>query len=326
MPCDCSMPEIRVSFKMSFACIDFETANHKRSSACQLGVAIVSDGKITQSRSWLVKPEPFQFEPICTSKHGIKPEEVADCPRFDELWPSIHKYIGSARLVAHNARFDMSVLSQVLGVYGCAVPETEYLCTLQMARALWRYPSYSLPFLASTFEIDLQHHDALSDAEACAHVLIRGMAEVGTVDSEEFVKLSPLGVGILGSQWKCEGPKAASGLKQTKSIAKFYSGRLADLQGKTISTTGALGRGLTRVNFVELVEEAGGKFHPSPRKTTQLFVVGSNDASSLAKNQSLTSKHRKALELFENESGIEIISADDFLDMLILPEESPTKD
>ena len=61
---------------MSFACIDFETANRKRSSACRLGIAIVSEGAIQRSESWLIRPTPFEFEPINISKHGITVEQL----------------------------------------------------------------------------------------------------------------------------------------------------------------------------------------------------------------------------------------------------------
>lgn len=314
---------------MSFACIDFETANHHRSSACQVAVVIVSDGAVRRSASWLLKPEPFEFETICVSKHGIGPEQVADCPKFGEQWSEIREFIGESRLVAHNAGFDMSVLRQTLLTFGHPVPEREYLCTLQMSRTLWRYPSNSLPFLASTFGITLDHHDALSDATACAHILLRLMAEIGTTDSNDFVRKLPISPGILQTRWGYQTPYAHVRRQAPDAIKDFYSGRLADLEGRAVSTTGTLGRGLSRDHLKELVEAAGGEFHAGPKKNTRLFVVGNVDARTLAANQTMSAKHQKALKLFESGSGIEIISADDFLEMLILDkaadEQTPPK-
>ncbi|MEA1910868.1 MAG: DNA polymerase III subunit epsilon, partial [Spirochaetota bacterium] len=33
---------------MTFTAIDFETANNKRTSACQIGIVVVKDGNITE--------------------------------------------------------------------------------------------------------------------------------------------------------------------------------------------------------------------------------------------------------------------------------------
>ena len=305
---------------MSFACIDFETANYHRSSACQLGAVIVSDGTVQRSSSWLIRPEPFTFESICVSKHGITAERVDECQTFGDLWPAISEFIGDSRLVAHNAGFDMSVLRQTLTAYDQPIPSREYLCTVQIARTLWRYPSNSLPFLAAAFGIELKHHDALSDAMACAQILLRAMAEINTKDSEAFVENLPISPGVLETSWGYQPPCSHVRRQAPESIRDFYSGRLASLQGRTVSTTGTLGRGISRDHLKELVAAAGGEFQASPKKTTQLFVVGNVDARTLATGESLSSKHRRALQLFESGSGIEIVSADDFLEMLILDE------
>ena len=311
---------------MSFACIDFETANHHRSSACQLAVVIVSEGAVQRSASWLLKPEPFAFEPICVSKHGITAEQVSQCPTFGEVWPEINEFIADARLVAHNASFDMSVLRQSLTAFRHPIPAREYFCTVQIARTLWRYPSNSLPFLASTFGIELNHHDALSDAVACAQILLRAMAEIGTTDVNAFVEQLPISPGILETRWGHETPYAHVRRETPESIRDYFSGRLAGLDGKTVSTTGTLGRGINREHLKALVEAAGGAFHASPKKTTQLFVVGSVDARTLATGQSLSARHQKAMKLFESCSGIEIITADEFLEMLILDESQKNTD
>lgn len=304
---------------MSFACIDFETANRKRSSACRLGIAIVSEGAIQRSESWLIRPTPFEFEPINISKHGITVEQVNGCPNFSDLWEEIQAFIGNARLVAHNAAsFDMNVLRQTLTAYSLPVPDYEYLCTLQIAKTLWQYPSNSLPFLASVFGIQLKHHDALSDSLACAHVLLRAMVEIGTADDAAFIERLSMTPGVLQSPWGHASPYSHVTRNAPKSISEFFSGQLADLRGRTVSTTGTLGRGINRDHFQQLVVAAGGEFHEMPKQSTQLFVLGTVDVQKLATGESQTKKHRTALELFNSGSGIEIISADDFVEMLFI--------
>ena len=55
---------------MTFVCLDFETANYARSSACQLGAVIVLNGEVTRTASWMIKPEPFAFEPLAARRNS----------------------------------------------------------------------------------------------------------------------------------------------------------------------------------------------------------------------------------------------------------------
>ena len=72
---------------MDFCAIDFETATHERNSACELGVCIVQDSKIVETKTWLIKPPSFPyFNPFNVDVHGILPDHVKDAPTFDEIW------------------------------------------------------------------------------------------------------------------------------------------------------------------------------------------------------------------------------------------------
>ena len=42
---------------LDFIAIDFETATGKRSSICEAGICVVKDGKVVETKSWLVRPE-----------------------------------------------------------------------------------------------------------------------------------------------------------------------------------------------------------------------------------------------------------------------------
>jgi DNA polymerase-3 subunit epsilon len=305
---------------MTFACIDFETTNSKRTSACQLGVALVAEGTVTQTRSWLVRPEPFEFQKIVCSKHGLTEDDLRDCPRFCDIWPEVSEFIGSAPLVAHNAGFDMSVMRHTLEFYDFDVPRVNYLCTVQIARTLWSYPCNSLPFLAAVFDIPLEHHDAKSDANACAEILLRAMDELGTFDTAEFLSLLPVDPGILVTPWGHERPQSTVRRHTPTSIIEYFDGQLADLNGLTVSASGTLGRGITRDHLELLVEAAGGVFHARPKKGTEMFVVGPVDAGRLAAGEEITRKHSHALKLFRKGSGICIVTADDFLQILLLDE------
>ena len=158
----------------SFAAIDFETADNGRDSACAIGAVRVWNGRITEKYHQLIRPPRAEF--LHTPIHGLAWEDVCNSPTFGAMWPELRDFIAGAKfLVAHNAPFDRSVLYQCCEAAGIEPPDHEFRCTLQMARAKWNLPSSSLRSVCGHLGIPLNHHEALSDAEACARIAIAAM-------------------------------------------------------------------------------------------------------------------------------------------------------
>ena len=76
--------------------------------------------------------------------------------------------------MAHNAPFDMGVLAKCLRAYGIAwKPQADYACTCAMGRICYpNLPNHKLNTMSSHLGIDLCHHHAGSDSDACAGLLI----------------------------------------------------------------------------------------------------------------------------------------------------------
>ena len=62
-----------------------------------------------------------------------------------------------------------------------------FLCTLKGSRRSLPLPSRKLNCVCDYFGIPLRHHDAASDAEACAQVYLR-LRERGVSDAEMRLK------------------------------------------------------------------------------------------------------------------------------------------
>jgi len=160
----------------TFAAIDFETANYDRDSACAVGIVIVSEGRIIQKIHKLIRPPSSNF--IFTYIHGLTWDDECDAPTFKELWPEIQGYIGNVRyLVAHNAPFDRGVMEACCISNGFQIPKTPFQCTVQIARSCWGIYPTTLPDVCRHLDIKLLHHEALSDAEACARIILAAEAE-----------------------------------------------------------------------------------------------------------------------------------------------------
>lgn len=64
---------------------------------------------------------------------------------------------------AHNAGFDQSVLRA---------------CTVKVARSAWNLRPTRLPDVARHLRLPLTHHDAASDAEVCARIVLAAGADL----------------------------------------------------------------------------------------------------------------------------------------------------
>ena len=151
--------------------LDFETASERRDSACQLGLVRVERGLVVARRCWLIKPPENRF--TFTYLHGIDALTVAQAPSFAQVWRELAPYVAGNVLAAHNASFDMGVLRATLGCYGIQTPAFSYLDSQQVARRMWpQLPNHKLNTVADYLGLELVHHDAASDAEACAGILL----------------------------------------------------------------------------------------------------------------------------------------------------------
>lgn len=160
---------------INFVAIDFETANNEPTSICSVGAVLVREGDIVDHYYHLVQPEPNYYLYRNMAIHGITPEQTEHAPTFDVVWRELFPFIGSLPLVAHNKAFDERCLRAVCRCYGIETDISPFFCTLSQARRLLkrRLPNFQLHTVAQYFGYDLQqHHHALADAEACAHIAI----------------------------------------------------------------------------------------------------------------------------------------------------------
>jgi DNA polymerase-3 subunit epsilon len=156
---------------MSFIAIDFETADFGRDSACAVALVRVEGNEIVAKTHALIRPPRSRFQ--FTYIHGITWERVKHAPTFGEIWPEMAEFLaGADYFVAHNATFDKGVLETCCANAGLAMPRLPFRCTVKLARQVWRLPSNKLNLVCEHLNIPLQHHDALSDAEACARIVL----------------------------------------------------------------------------------------------------------------------------------------------------------
>lgn len=155
----------------AFTAIDFETADNGRDSACSVGLVRVENGAIVRTAHRLIRPPRPDI--IFTHIHGITWEQVENEPVFAEVWPQLADFFkGIDFITAHNAPFDRGVLYACCAAAGLQAPEQPFVCTVQLARKELGIKPATLSHVCHTLGIPLQHHNALSDAEACAKIMM----------------------------------------------------------------------------------------------------------------------------------------------------------
>lgn len=149
----------------SFTAIDFETAQGHRWSICQVGLVRVVNGEIVAQMDLLIQPPYNYYWQGFVDIHGIDWVKTKYAPTFEEAWHLVKSFIQGQHVVAHNSAFDFTCLEQTLDWYGIEQPQFEGHCTYKIF-------GKGLSKLCEEKGIELQHHNALSDALACSTLFL----------------------------------------------------------------------------------------------------------------------------------------------------------
>lgn len=221
---------------MDYYTLDFETANANLTSPCSIGIIGVKNKKIVLRKYYLINPEE-EFLPFNVAIHSISPEMVKNEKTFPQVWNEIKHLFNNTFVFAHCAGFDLSVLYQTLTKYDIEKPIFRFSDTLAIARLTWdkeTIPNHKLNTIAKYLEHEFTHHNALSDAEVCVHIINRALIVHQETDIKElhdklnlrFGYFSPnrfYGPYQLKKRYKKDQPKINNPLLYNKLI--IYSGK-----------------------------------------------------------------------------------------------------
>ncbi|KAA5537356.1 3'-5' exonuclease [Taibaiella lutea] len=168
----------------NFTAIDFETANGKFWSICQVGLVRVEQGVIVKELEILVQPPGNEYHWGNSRVHGITKKDTAEAPDFAAIWPQIKPYISGQHVVAHNASFDCTSLRHTLEYYKLPRVRFQQHCTVEIYKR-------KLSLLCNQYNIELIHHNALSDAKACAQLFMMHLEGKSAAMVQEMELLHP---------------------------------------------------------------------------------------------------------------------------------------
>jgi DNA polymerase-3 subunit epsilon len=118
------------------------------------------------------RPMPHEAERI----HGLGDDFLSDKPVFARIADAFLDFVGEARLVIHNAAFDMAMLNAEFERLGRErLPMSRAVDTLAIARRRYPGAQHSLDALCKRFGVDnsaREKHGALLDSELLAEVYL----------------------------------------------------------------------------------------------------------------------------------------------------------
>lgn len=287
---------------MRFTAIDVETANSDYGSICQVGLATFDEGHLIETWETLVNPGTH-FDAFNTSIHGIDQATVRGAPTFDKAHAEIVRRCGADLIVSHGS-FDRASMRSACARYSLPSIDADWIDTARVARRAWRDVSrsgFALNSLCRRFEIDLaQHHNALADAVAAGHILLRACSDSGR-EVRDWLSLIATPIA------QAFGDAPATSRRDGREDGPLF--------GTTIVFTGSLT--IDRKTAADLAAAAGCRVMTTVGNSTTFVVVGSQDLAVLA-GHSKSSKHRKAEELIASGLPIEIITEERFSDLIRL--------
>ena len=311
---------------MDFAAIDFETANKDRRSACAVGIAVVSGGKVVDNYSSLIRPPNLDFLKAFIKLHGITPQRVRNAPSFREVWPEIQSRCGIGLVAAHNAAFDVGVLISCAEDCGFGRPSGQYLCTVELARTILPgLPNHKLTTLTGVMGISIDHHNAASDALACAELAIRFMRLAGPEGIGRYFR----DFASFGRNYDMHAESPDEGVIRylQNSRTRFRHGSQESVpvvdaappdgrfEGKQFVFTGEL-TFLGRNEASEIVAAQRGKTRTSVSRKTDYLVVGEEVFDTFKSKGETTGKLARAVAVREAGAPLQIISACEFLNII----------
>jgi len=180
-------------FPENCAIVDVETTGGSPSGhrVIEIGIIRLRPGCEPVFFSSLVRPDR-PVPPFIQELTGIRPADLENAPRFDELALDIRALLDQAVFVAHNARFDYAFVKHEMA--RLEIPfSAQTLCSARLSKALYpEYRKHNLSEIVTRFGLACANrHRALDDAKAVYEFMKIALKEKGESRFREvFSKLS----------------------------------------------------------------------------------------------------------------------------------------
>ena len=238
--------------------MDFEyLITGRQDTPCQVGlVLIVEDVIVLRYSSLIYVPE--SIEGTLSYGNGVTREMVKNAPSFADVIKVMESICEGATIVAHNKSTEMSVIKKACELYQIE----SWLTTAAMEDTCKLMGGKGLQESCELHNIELKHHDALSDAEASARLYL---ISKGKKAKEESVRVFGKSSTIDTSHGDVYKPLSDDQVENKNT--PFFGGV------KTV-VTGTFDNFPDRAVLKEKLKMLGADVDTSVTKKTQIVVAG----------------------------------------------------
>jgi DNA polymerase III subunit epsilon len=148
--------------KPDFVAVDFEYAMSEKATISSVGIASFKNGEIFEKFYSLVQPPQNEYKWYNSNLSKIDPRLTENAPSFVEIFPEIYKRLNNNTVVAHGAfNTDKVCLEKAIILHNIETSlNIRWVCTQKICNC-------GLRVACKVCNIELSHHNALSDAIAC---------------------------------------------------------------------------------------------------------------------------------------------------------------
>ncbi len=211
------------------------------SHVVELGAVKLKGDRMVDTMVSLVKP-PIPIPPKVVRIHGIDDAAVKHAPPFKVVARRFREFVRGCIMVAHNAPFDLKVLSINFQRRGIPLLDNPVLDTRKISRRHFpEVADHSLSYLIHVWKSPFRGcHRALADARHTAYIFMGMMNKLGLGPYDRVEDLfsffgPPDSMLRYQARWEEVGRKDSrverllSALKEKRVLEIFYDG---DVQGK----------------------------------------------------------------------------------------------
>lgn len=232
-----------------FTFVDVEIPNLNNNCICAASIIVVEDHQVILRHTELINPMTY-FSPNNIKIHHIRTRDVKNARTIRQFWKDFGQYFTEDYIIgAHNALSDISVLNKDLTRIRSSITSKYFIDTMDIMEKGYYQGSQQkgdlrLCNIAQRLDIELDHHNPESDANACFEI-VKYMYEHFDMDLEPYIRKIPE-MKISSSR-----PKTKPTSQQAKKTISSVLNKIAS-QDPSTSISAAIARKKGNRAFADL--------------------------------------------------------------------------
>ena len=162
-----------------FVVVDIEATNSslEKGELLEIGAVKIEGGEVVGEFQVLVKVS--HLPEFISKMTGITEEMVAEATPLKEALYQFRLFLGDATFISHPIHFDYRFLNNQFKRAGLGELLNRSLCTLKLARKVYRFEKYNLRYLQEQLGLEeTPSHRGLEDARTTAQLFLKSLSQL----------------------------------------------------------------------------------------------------------------------------------------------------